>query len=534
MFGNLREVAEYPDGPEATPNTTEYTYDFQGRLIVIHPAPSGSSEPIVPDTEIDYDQLGRRRQLDDPDTGTTTFKYDQNGNLIEQTLATGHTEAFTYDGLDRRETAVFAQDSTLDIVWRYDEGGAAQNAVGRLTSVVDEVGEHRFQYDALGRVNQEEHDLDNLRFEFEQTYDLLGQPLRRTYPLSGGNPVTAIENQYDNYGYLSGVEEVITGVSLVKSVVYDAALRVRSITTADGVTVGESYSRSTDLLEEIRVQRGSFVLDHLRYTFDSNGRITEMNDQRDSDRSRSYDYDGLNRLTEAAGPFGVGFSPVTLSYAYDKYGNLRQKDGVNRSYCPLVEGLPDCTGPGSHAVTAIGGVPLTYDDAGNLLSYSTRSYQWDRRNRLASALEGGVVKATYTYDHTGRRVKTVKNSGTRYFVTDDFEWDGNQATLHVFALGRRVASRSFDYVPPLAVALAPPSKPSKPDPYWAELLLVVILLGPPSFLLATLLWEARRRGWCVPRPREALATLTILVFWQGISQPALGALSDSDRDGLSD
>ncbi|MEO0884286.1 MAG: RHS repeat-associated core domain-containing protein, partial [Pseudomonadota bacterium] len=65
--------------------------------------------------------------------------------------------------------------------------------------------------------------------------------------------------------------------------------------------------------------------------------------------------------------------------------------------------------------------PLTYDGRGNLTGHNDRSYAFDFRNRLVSALAGNNA-IVYDYDTTGRRkAKTVNGQTTEFLHAGDME-----------------------------------------------------------------------------------------------------------------
>ena len=522
--GDIREAREYIS--PTTYQSTFYEYDHAGRLERVQVPPPGPGEPTVPDTVMVYDAAGRQVSLDDPDLGMVQYTHDENGNTQTETHATGITLTRTYDALDRPLTLTSDGPDALSVTWVYDQGPASDNPIGRLTSVTDTVGTHLFQYDALGRVKAETHELDGLSFLFTQTYDQLGQPKLRVYPVGTSGASAEIEHHYDAKGYLERVHERLSGIDLVQKVELDAELRVRSLVTGDEVRVDEVYSPVTDFLEGLRTYRGQRPASFLAYDFSPGGKILKIDDRLDPALNRSFQYDDLGRLESATGPFGPGQASQSLSYGYDAYGNLREKDGVTRSYGRDTTGLPPEAGPIPHAVTSIGGAVLTYDASGNLRHYGTREYRWDSLNRLTEVLEGGVFQAQYQYDHAGTRVRTSEASGTRYFVTDDFEWDGTQATVHAFAVGRRVASLKVAFTPNTVVA----SAPSQPSRLHAEPWVLVAVGFPPAGLVLLFLFAPRGRR----RLRPLVATATVISYW-GVFLVPLGVLSaDQDGDGLLD
>jgi RHS repeat-associated protein len=515
-FGQVARVREYPEGTGGREVDTDYAYDHAGRLVRVTPSATG-----LP-TIVGYDALGRRRSLDDPDSGLTSFRWDANGNLATQTDARGREARFEYDALDR----LLSRTTTTGAAWTrasyvYDDvAEAGPNARGRLARVTDTAGVHRLRHDAAGRVVREEHELDGWRFVFSQSFDLLGQPLARSHPRES-NPRARVEWSYDADGFLTGVRDGVGGLVYAGGIRLDARGRAAELHTGDGVRTREDRDPVNDFLRELEVRRGGQLLERLRYAFDPGGRLTEVRDLREPGRDRSFAYDPLNRLVAASGPFGSGLAQATLQFGYDLAGNLVRKDGVARGY--------GAGGAGPHALTSVGGAPLAYDAAGNLVRFGARGYAWDSLGRLQTVTDAGQI-TRFSYDHAGRRVETAGPGGTRWQVTDDFEWDGERATVHVFAAGRRIASRSFAFTPERATAAA--ARGFRPED---RAILGALALGPLFALPLLLGAQARRsRAW-LPGARASVAAGSVAALWLGFASPVLAAtLTDVDRDGLPD
>jgi YD repeat-containing protein len=150
LYDAVRRIIRI-DNPDGTFRTTEYdrwvvtekdekgisivrTYDALGRLIkVLEPdmgetrltaysyeifdSSGNRTERIYDaqqnDTFIDYDTLGRKKELRDNDLGNWSYSYDANGNLAVQTDARGKKTFFVYDALNRikRKLVADAPDS---------------------------------------------------------------------------------------------------------------------------------------------------------------------------------------------------------------------------------------------------------------------------------------------------------------------------------------------------------------------------------------------------------------------------------------
>ncbi len=58
-------------------------------------------------TTIQYDLLGRKTQMSDPDMGTWSYTYDAVGNLARQTDARGQVICYYYDAPHRQSSKVY-------------------------------------------------------------------------------------------------------------------------------------------------------------------------------------------------------------------------------------------------------------------------------------------------------------------------------------------------------------------------------------------------------------------------------------------
>src|SRR3989337_1636569 len=134
----------------------------------------------------------------------------------------------------------------------------------------------------------------------------------------------------------------------------------------------------------------------LEYFYDGVGNITSITDRIDSQNSCTMQYDSLDRLINADGPWGVG------SFTYDSVGNRTSKDiageNINYSY---------------GADNRLSGV--VHDPNGNIIDDGVFTYTYDSENRLIQ-VTNGVDVTTYEYDGDGRRIKRVTNSETTYYA----------------------------------------------------------------------------------------------------------------------
>ena len=151
----------------------------------------------------------------------------------------------------------------------------------------------------------------------------------------------------------------------------------------------------------------SGVIQHLTYTYDAVGNITQIVDASETDTSATstFTYDDLYRLTSASTAM-ASTSSYSRTYTYNAIGNILTKSDQTGSYTYAGDQGGSYANP--HAATTINGGTYTYDKNGNLTAAGTDTNTWDYMNRLeAAANTSGTT--TFAYDHTGTRV--LKSSG---------------------------------------------------------------------------------------------------------------------------
>ncbi|CCO61730.1 putative Rhs family protein fused with Integrin alpha N-terminal domain [Vibrio nigripulchritudo] len=118
-------------------------------------------------TKIEYDNLGYRSILDDPDLGVWTYKYNEVGELLEKEDANGVTTTYRYDSLGRK---VYQKDgSSAASTWVYDGRGTA--SLGALTSVSGHGSNSEFYYHANGLLAEKATFIDGEKFSTLYGYD---------------------------------------------------------------------------------------------------------------------------------------------------------------------------------------------------------------------------------------------------------------------------------------------------------------------------------------------------------------------------
>lgn len=115
--------------------------------------------------------------------------------------------------------------------------------------------------------------------------------------------------------------------------------------------------------------------------------IQSIDDLLNSSLSQSYEYDLIDRLTNAQGRYG------DLSYTYDSISNCTNKV-VNSVEIPYTYS--------DGVLNSVNGVNRSYDAIGNTLNDGTRSYQHNQAGRLIKT-KSGTVEYDYQYNFLGQR-----------------------------------------------------------------------------------------------------------------------------------
>jgi YD repeat-containing protein len=166
--------------------TIKDAYNYLGQLVWVQ-RPNGISVATY-----SYDDAGRQTGMTDPDRGTESYSYDQNGNLIH--LVDGRGSAGTvfvgYDGLNRQLWRNTTNSPTgAYVTYSYDSTQNGNLGIGRLTGETftdgptnSLSGAYSFVYDGRGQPTQATVTLGGMDYTLQATYDDAGNLLTQTDP----------------------------------------------------------------------------------------------------------------------------------------------------------------------------------------------------------------------------------------------------------------------------------------------------------------------------------------------------------------
>jgi YD repeat-containing protein len=287
--------------------TTSFFYDEKGNLEEIKDTLGNSSY-------YDYDAFGNVISETDFRGNTTVYTYDTHGNMISVTDPTQNTSRYTYDGIGRMIN--FTDANGYSTLYTYDENNNILNitdATGNSTIYVYNANDAKIsEIDALGRWTNL---TQNVVGEVEQEVDPSG------------------ETTYYKYDHDGRFYESTDSKGNTRSAERDPMGRITSVTDAFGYTEWYGYDAKGNVVyymdknnaithyEYDKLNRLMRIIDpynsEYKYKYDELGNVIELNDE--NDNSIYYEYDDLNRVIKMEGPGCCGSG--TKLFEYDENGN---------------------------------------------------------------------------------------------------------------------------------------------------------------------------------------------------------------------
>jgi RHS repeat-associated protein len=464
-LGRLTGVWEDPAGLNYE---TDYQYDVLGNLLRVDQKGSAPTDSSQWRTRLfTYNSLSQLLTATNPESGTITYLYDNDGELLQktspapnQTGSLTQTISYCYDALHRITGKAYGALScplTSPVVsYAYDSG---TNAKGHLTSMTDQAGNATYSYDILGRVAAETRTLTgannaSVAKSLSYDYNLDGSLKALHYPSgaiitytpdAAGRTVSAVDTANSiNYatGATYGPDSALTGFisgTVTNSFSYNK--RLQPLTMSASTPSQTVFSIGYDF------HAGNGTAGSGR----DNGNVYGIYNYRDRNRDQSFTYDPLNRVLSAQNA-GTNCSATTVngkteywgnSYSYDAWSNLLGK-AITKCGVEHFTTTAD-----AHNWIHATAPDYQYDAAGNMTFDATANlnYSFDQENRIT-----GAAGYTYTYDADGNRVRksngNTASSGTLYWymtpgVVGESDLAGTLKSEYIFFSGERVARKDF-------------------------------------------------------------------------------------------
>ena len=395
--------------------TVNYDRDAVGNLTAVRRTPTdGDSAGVEVKNSMQYDRLGRKTKLTDPDKGIWIYTYNALGELLTQQDAKGQTQTIYRDALgrvyQRNETRLSGGNyvSEPTSTWEYDTAARGlvhieSNGLGGFSRTIS--------YDSIGRVTSASTTVDSYTFAESQTYDQFGRPFQHFDP-SNPSSTNGELTQYSTDGY---------------------PIRTRE---ANNGTTDQIYNEVIELTARGQVREEKFhdnaALDTVRTYDDNTGRVLTINTDNNALQNWSYDYDAHSNVLHRYN-LATGYN-LKEDFTYDDLDRLK------------TVGL---------TVGGTAGNPLTvnYDQLGNIKSKvvngtTVQSWTYGGSAGCAQAVGPHAVRvsagATYCYDANGNQTTATYSGGNTRTIT----YTGYDMPSQISTTGYpSVATESFAYAP---------------------------------------------------------------------------------------
>mgnify|MGYP001081823298 CR=1 FL=1 len=381
-----------------------------------------------------YDNMGNLKTHIDPN-GTTSYEYDDKNREIKVTDPTGIPTIKTYEGENLSSTKV-GEETT---VYEYDSYGretkviypnhtyeetAYDDATDKITEKVSGITYRDIESDQiLLQKNLTYNDRSLLesytqgKYKIGYTYNENEQPLNSTISYSKDTDLWKVEQSL-NYTDEGKTNTRTVRVNEQNLMVFDYDYNLannQQIVSVNGLYQKTNTSNQSNLLESIVYTQGSNTSLEYDYRYDGSDNILK---EKSKQGVTSYTYDNNNQLIKEVLPDGT-----MNQYSYDDVGNRKENTRGERT--------DTFTYNAANQISTKNDVVYKYDTDGNLIQDEHYKYEYNAlgyQTRVTD-LQGKEV-ASYDYDEAGLRTKKIMGSKTHEYYYDD-----NQLSLEVIRNG---------------------------------------------------------------------------------------------------
>ena len=445
----LARLITVNEDPSVLNYTTSYTYDFGDRLTGVGQTDSVEGAQTRTFT---YDSAGRLKTAVNPEIGTVSYQYDNNGNMTQRSDSR-ITANLGYDHDNRVTSKSYSgtTPATPTVTYCYDalptspgtcatSFTAGSGFVDRETEVYSSASRTDYLlFDSFGRVKTSQQVTGSVApgtFSYTYTPQTLatvtypsGRKITYSFDSTAGR-VTTVADASNTYGtsityWANGaIEQMKLGNNLVEQTCLNS--RMEPLAIRLGTTSGTTNcANSSDTLNLAYTYASSDNGNVLSQAINRSGTYAPNSSTYSFSATHNYNattpYDGVNRL-KSFSETGPGSGP-TENYSYDAFGNR----WVTSPAPPTVETPVAQTWYTNGTASSGCGTPWRpnqingwcYDGSGNVASVGgmQRAFTYDAENRQVTAAINGST-SSYVYDGDGRRVQSTTPSGTTTYVYD--------------------------------------------------------------------------------------------------------------------
>lgn len=491
---------------DARGNVTEYTYNAIGALTqvstpVSNLAEEGTLNKYTPDSLdtnygykddkltsishndftyfIKYDQWSNVDKVyvsaSNALTNTTSADYSygtgENRNRLESiTYGNGGTVHYVYDAYDRVTKISYDGGATYRFIYGYDTLGNVTYVIDNSTSITTFYNENSTEVYKNGKLlYYAGYDANGDLFEYEGgTYSYTTKELESTIsPITGYTTTnTQIGDEHSQANLLKTTDNF--------SRTHQKAIQLRDLQNTESSaftsvvtdytykTYGDNDEYAAGQVDTLRsyvtygedMSEENIIKDFtLSYEYDANGNITHEYGV-DSNGTRTlryrYTYDEANQITRV----DDNIQSKTYVYQYDKGGNrISEKiyaytlsDSLGTVQQEIVSEYDNIVW--DDLLTSYNGKEITYDNAGNPLTYDGQTYSWNGKQlTMIKAADGS--KTVFSYDANGLRTKKMQYNadGTLSYYVEYIWSDGKIASQFITLIMRGTIGNEYKVIP---------------------------------------------------------------------------------------
>ena len=295
------------------PYVTLYQYDALGDLLRVDQkgsAPTDSSQWRT--RTFTYDSLGRLLTAHNPESGTISYLYDPDGNLLmktspapNQTGSATQSVSFCYDELNRVTKKDYAAHtfsppacpiSAPVVSYTYDVG---TNGKGHLTSLTDQAGTGSYAYDPLGRISSETRVISGISKSLSYDYNLDGSLKALHYPSGAVVTYTPWQNGNAIVSAPSDAKDTANNINYATGATYGADGSLAGFKSGQsasfaGYTNSFSYNKRLQPIN-MSASAPSQTVFSIGYDFHygngNNGNVYGITNYKDNSRNQTFTYD---------------------------------------------------------------------------------------------------------------------------------------------------------------------------------------------------------------------------------------------------
>jgi RHS repeat-associated protein len=470
---NVNHITSITDSSN---RTVRFGYDAAGELTDIYDV--GRADTGIGHTVLAYDANHRMVSRTDPAGHQTTYTYDAQGRVHQQTVVmaagnrttqwdyttnpdgsqqttvtdpNGHVTVETY--VNHELTAeTDGYGSATPSTWQYTYDPDTRE----LTSMTDPAGSRWTQkWDSRGNLLQSigpntpgssQTNLETTSYQYTPENSLFfsqlvvttpsghattyaldqdGDPLSVSRTMTETGTVATTSFSYGDSAHPGRVTAVTDPNLHTTSFAYDSAGRLIRSTDPSGDATTYGYDTAGRLLWTVTPKGNLPGADPTRYmltnTYDPAGDLTTSTDQLGDQQTYHYDADG--QVISSTDPLST-----TTSYQYDEAGELTKAVRPDGS-----------------------SIALAYDGNGNLLSQNvlsaanvalrTITYSYDAQDRMTATVDPSGHQTTYGYDSRGNLV-SIQDAANQ---TTQFAYNELDSLMNVHYSDPSTAAVSFGY-----------------------------------------------------------------------------------------